>query len=210
MGESLFQYLLGQVQLLKTAPKFCAAIFVSGLLVAWFAHSLLTQSQLASLDSLLKLRDAQLEDYREQLNGATPDQARKQIEMLANKISQMAPPRLTAAQKRALAAELGKEKGAITVGYDMAAPQLRGLFVDLIDTATSSGWSVNYSELLGIKNFPVSGVSLMVEDPNKLTPAETSLVRALQAAGLDFEMSVVNSDMKPPPVLILTQKVATE
>lgn len=147
--------------------------------------------QLATVGSLndrLKLKDDQIADYKEKLNGATPDEAKKRIEALEIQLKALSPRRLSEKDKRIIIDAVKGTRGIISITQDMAAPDAKGMSADLAYAFQSAGWGVELPMVMGPSNVPPSGLGLRVRDPNNLRPLEQSVRSALQAAGVSFDI----------------------
>ena len=174
---------------------FLTALIVSWIAIGWLARAKF-RTRIDNLQSLADLRGAQLQDYRDKLNGASADQAKARMEALEarlddvlSQVASLAPRTLTDRQRRAALAVLDRFRGSrINLLCDAAAPDVKRLADALTATFHGAAWHVETGIVLDIANSPVSGVGLLVPDPARLTSPQQSIAEALRDAGLAFDV----------------------
>jgi hypothetical protein len=126
----------------------------------WKAISWAYKSRLESAKGQIELQDRQLQAYKENLQGASPDEAKRRIEALEHQVKALLPRRLTEEQKRLLTENM-KPLGAgrvIIVGYDMACSDGRTYANEFRHLFRTSNWVVHDMMAGGISNVPQSGL----------------------------------------------------
>jgi hypothetical protein len=143
--DDLRKSLLDQWQVIAGAP----AIFIMAILLVavaiWIALRWAYGTRLHNKDALIDLQVAQLNDYKDKLSGASPDQAKARIEALETQVQQLAPRSLNEVQSSsisAVAARMGAHR--IYVGSDMACPDGNRFARQLGHAFQNAGWSVDY------------------------------------------------------------------
>jgi hypothetical protein len=172
-----------------------AALIALGIVILWLARWRF-RTRIETLRSLADLREAQLQDYKDKLNGASSDQARARMDALESRlfevlaqVASLAPRNLTDQQRRAALAVLDRFRGCrIKILSDAAAPDVKRLADALIATFNGAAWHVETGIVLEIANAPASGVALLVPDPARLTSPQRSIAEALRDAGLAFDL----------------------
>ena len=173
-----------------------AALILSWMLILWVFRRLF-QNRIDNLQSLTDLREAQLQDYKDKLNGASPDQAKARMDALESRlfevlsqVAALAPRTLTDQQRRAALAVLDRFRGSrIKILSDAAAPDVKRLADALTATFNGAAWHVETGIVLEIANAPPTGIALLVPDPARLTPPQKSIAEALRDAGLAFDLT---------------------
>ncbi|MBB6488361.1 hypothetical protein [Rhizobium lusitanum] len=187
--------------IVKRAPRSVIMLVCAASALAFAVTRYLDSVELSSAKALVELKDAMIADYKDKLSGATPIEAKKRIDALETKLKLLDVRRLSPAQISAITNKLKNQKGNLDIAQDMGSPQLRGLVADFSVAANNAGWTTSQSELMGLRDFPPSGVSLVVNDSSALSPTETVVKAALEAAGVPFDV-VNGSGLK----LVLTVK----
>jgi hypothetical protein len=171
-------------------------LIVSWIVILWLARWR-CRSRIENLQTLTDLREAQLQDYKDKLNGASPDQARTRMEALESRlfevlsqVASLAPRTLTDRQRRAALAALDRFRGSrIKILSDAAAPDVKPLADALTATFNGAAWHVETGIALEAADSPPTGIALLVPDPARLTPPQQSIAEALRDAGLAFDLS---------------------
>jgi hypothetical protein len=175
---------------------FLAALIVSWIVIGWLARRRF-RNRIDNLQNLTRLREAQLQDYKDKLNGASPDQAKARMDALEarlfevlSQVASLAPRTLTDQQRREALAVLDRFRGSrIKILSDAAAPDVKRLADALTATFNGAAWHVETGIVLEIANAPPTGVALLVPDPVRLTPPQQSIAEALRNAGLAFDLT---------------------
>jgi hypothetical protein len=108
----------------------------------WLVFSFSYGQILASKDAQIQLQDRQITDYKEKLQGATPDQAKARIDDLENRLKRVEPRGLTDEQKRAFIQSARVPAGSgyqVSVTHEGRLPRLSGLFGGLWKIAKRCG-----------------------------------------------------------------------
>jgi hypothetical protein len=172
-----------------------AALIVTAIVIGWLARWRY-RNRIDNLQSLTNLREAQLQDYKDKLNGASPDQAKARMDALESRlfevlaqVAALAPRTLTDQQRRAALAVLDRFRGSrIKILTDAAAPDVKRLADALAATFNGAAWHVETGIVLDFADAPPTGVALLVPDPARLTPPQQSIAEALRDAGLAFDL----------------------
>jgi hypothetical protein len=190
------QTIWNQFEAAARAPiPLLAAAIVVWIVIRWHARGQFRR-RIDNLQSLANLREAQLQDYKDKLNGASSDQAKARMDALESRLDEvlsqvaaLAPRTLTDQQRRAALAVLDRFRGSrIRIVCDAAAPDVKRLAEALTATFNGAAWHVETGIVLEIANSPATGVALLVPDPLRLTPPQQSIAEALRDAGLAFDL----------------------
>jgi hypothetical protein len=167
--------------------SFLAAIAVIAIVIFafmnWWHGGTIT-----TLEQRLKLKEDQLEDYKNKLDGRTPDEAKARLDALETRLSNIEPRRLNDTQINELSLAVSKIKGQIAIAHDMAAPESRHLAGALVRAFGNGGWKVETPQVAGISNAPSGGIALRVPDRANLSEAQDAVLGALKAIGLQVEV----------------------
>jgi hypothetical protein len=185
--------LLEQWAVVTAAPiPFAVAVVIAAGLI-WLAVGWSYSAVLSSKNAQIELQDRQLSDYKQKLDGATPDQAKARIDALEAsleaRLAAVEPRRLTATQRAAMIARLSPPAGttpAITIVGEASGdgPQYAADFVSVFHSV--GGWKVGEGTAMGIGNRPATGIALQVTNMN--SPEASSVANALRAANIDFDV----------------------
>lgn len=167
--------------------------------VAWVALSWQYSGQITNLQSRLTLKDDQIFDYKEKLNGATPTEAKQRLDTLEAQVRGLTPRRLTEDQKQKIAAALKKGKrGVIEIQQDMAVADSRAYRGDFAQIFEGVGWQTILPGIMGPSISPPTGLAMEVANPGALSPAETLIQNALTSAGVEFDV-IANTRLSSLP-----------
>jgi hypothetical protein len=197
MLEEIAKHLLGESKVIAAAPvAFSAAVLMATALttvIAWVAFRWAYGARLENKDSLITLRNAQLDDYREKLVGASPEEAKDRINALEAQLQQLAsdfaPRTLTEAQLVSLRDRIrtiGPHR--ISVVHDLSVPDGRHLAEIFARVFTNAGWTVHMPAMLGSGISPASGVALLVGNPEALSPVEGAVAQILRDIKVGFDI----------------------
>src|ERR1039457_1417985 len=121
--ESLLKYVVGEMSVIAHAP----ATFVAALLILagciWWAMEWRYGGVIANRDAKLSSARTQRDEYKEKLQGATPDQAKARIDTLEARLANIEPRRLSTERRAMLADKLRLPPNtsyAIAIGAEAA------------------------------------------------------------------------------------------
>lgn len=187
--EALFQYLATEWQVIKAAP----VIFLTGatliaiavfIVVNWFYRG-----RLDTLDSRLKLKDDLLIDYQRKLSGATPDEAKAQLDKLQSQLNALMPRQLTPDQMRGLGDAAGRLKASVYLQYDLSCSDGAHYREQLAEIFDKAGWQVHVGQIGAPPIRAPSGLGLFVNDP--VTTEQAAMREVLRDAKIEFDQLVV-------------------
>lgn len=213
--EDFIKHMTGEwKEILAGAPvSFCIAVVVAGGLI-WGVVNWRYSSIIENYESRLKLKDEQLSDYKEKLNGATPAEAKARLDTLEQQVKSLLPRRLSGEQAQAIKNEINSSRFAVAIIHDAAAADVKMLAGDFALTFQSSGWAVTTPIAMGLGNAPPSGVAVRVQNPSSLRPAEQAVKRAFENAKIPFDLQgglsgvPANFQMSNPDVeIVLTSRL---
>jgi hypothetical protein len=170
-----------------------AVLGVAGLV--WQVVSWSYAGRLSNAESELRLKNSQLDDYRDKLKGATPEEAKARIDALAADVSYL--------QKHALPRTLSEsrlrdiETAARAAGFSTIAILYKELGFDTARLAEvlrsafdAAGWGGITAPLsTGMMRYPGNGaLAILVRDLDSQSRAEQAVVEGFTRSGLDFEV----------------------
>jgi hypothetical protein len=191
-------------------PTF-AVILVLMVGAVWIVVNWSYSTILASKTGQIELQDRQLADYREKLQGATPDQAKARIDNLEARLRRMeqaGPRSLTAEQRQAITQNARVPVGtryALTITSEGGCPDCPVYAAAFERALRDAGWGVQNGMVMGPAQRPVRGIGLMVPDPANLSVEAATLQRALRASQIDVELMQHPGPPMPgmPPIDLL-------
>lgn len=157
-----------------------AAIFVA------IGYAFATRLTAARLD----LAEARVADYKDKLEGRTPEEAAKQIADLSRRLSALEPLSLSQDTQNAMSDVLRTSFSHITIVHDMASPENRTLVSQLVSVFSQAGWNVQAGASIGLgtDNRPPSGIGVRVGIGKSIISGEEETRKALKIAGLKFDI----------------------
>jgi len=157
----------------------------------WLVFSFSYGQILASKDAQIQLQDRQITDYKEKLQGATPDQAKARIDDLENRLKRFEPRGLTDEQKRAFIQSARVPAGSgyqVSVTHEGGCPDCPVYSAAFGRLLSDAGWRITGGMVMGPNQRPATGLALMVPNVTDLTVEAATLEGALRAAKIDFEL----------------------
>ena len=154
--------------------------------------------RLADAESTEKLLERQVQEYKDKLSGASPDEARARFAALEERIAELTPPCLTAKQRDAIARGLSGIGGILTVVEDLSASKpVRRLTHEIRAAVSAGGWSAGTGQIIAPLNRPPAALTLYVsEEPN---PYRDRVISAFSEAGLELGIArpdiIINGTM---------------
>jgi hypothetical protein len=178
-----------QIVMVWRAPvPFLALAIAIWFLVRWH-FSGAYQTRLANAESTKELLERQLQEYRDKLSGASPDEAKARLDALESRIDALGPRRLSSEQRNLISAALDKFAGSyVVITQDMAVADARSLSQDIAAAFNAARWKVSTSMVMGLGNPPLSGVAVRVGNPESLSAPQEAIIFALKEAGLEFDI----------------------
>jgi hypothetical protein len=174
--------------LIRANPATFAGIVVSIFVVAWLGVNYLYSVQLTNKDETIKLLDRQVADYKDKLQGATPDQAKARIDELEKRLVRLEPRGFTGDQRKILIERARNDKHyMLTISSEAGCPDCAIYAASLEDALKQAGWTVHNTLVMGVPQRPASGIAMNIPGPNNRDDA--MLLRdALHAAHIDVEV----------------------
>jgi hypothetical protein len=185
----LVEKFVAQLAIVQTVwLPFLVAVLVVGILV-WRAVDYAYSTRLSNADSTKELLERQLQEYRDKLSGATPDEARARMDALEARFEAIEPRKITAEQRQKMAPILDRHKGAcVVIASDASSTDAGILSRGLVAVFGASAWQISTPMVMGLGNPPASGIGLGVQDTSSLTVEESAVAEALKAAGLEYDL----------------------
>ncbi len=132
----------------------------------------------------LSLAEDRVTDYKEKLEGKSPDEAHAQIAQLRQEVEALAAYGLSNEAQQRLRDALANASGDIRILRTAEASDADRLYRQTVTIFRAAGFKVHFYAIMGLQNPPDSGVMLAhwAESDQKLV---SILRHALQVAGLD-------------------------
>ena len=176
---------------------FLTTILASGWLI-WLVVKHTFDTRLANADSTKQLLERQLQEYRDKLSGASPDEARARMDALEARLDAMGPRKLPPEKRQLMVPILGEFGGSsASIAYDAGASDAQVFTKHLAAAFTAAGWQVQLPMVVGIGSPPPTGIGVSVSNAAQLSPHENAACQALRAAGLEFDLQVAPKRWHP-------------
>jgi hypothetical protein len=206
--ESIIKYVVGELSTIAHAPvAFIAAILILGT-AAWWALDWRYSGIIANRDAELSSAKVQRDDYKDKLQGATPDQAKARIDALEARLANVEPRRLNNEQRTKLIEKLRLPPNIsykIAIGAKASGDSLQ-YQADIVGSFAAAGnWIVNEYQAMGIGSRPPSGFVVRFGDLNNPPPEAAIVVGALRAAAIQFDIQSFKSPNAPVDLFICTK-----
>jgi hypothetical protein len=187
MFEWIKTYFLEEWDVLTSAPfTFLLATIVTGSLI-WLAMRWRYEGIIDTLKSRLAAKDDKITDYKEKLEGASPDEAKAVIDALEKRLEKLEPRKLDRACGAKMVGILKAHAGKVDIAQDMQSADARLLAIALADVFSEAGWTVQSPAVLGPSNPPVEGIAVTVRDIEDLSEQDKAIFAAMEACGHPFD-----------------------
>jgi hypothetical protein len=199
-------YLLRELRALRRAPLTLGAAVLAfaliGLGLVW---------QFRQETTALR---QQLAQYRDKLGGASPDEAKTALDVLTDEVTalqaQLKPRRVDARQRQIITERLKIPTGTqyfLAIVHEGGCWDCPQFAADFDDTFRSiSGLLVSNRVTMGLTQRPPRGLAVVVSDPLHPSAQETTLLQALQGAGIEFDLQGARSPLDKGLQLLLAAK----
>jgi hypothetical protein len=157
----------------------------------WVAVNWSYSSILAGKNTQLETQDRQIADYKEKLGGATPDQAKAQIDALEARLTNVEPRRLTQEQRISLATHLRPPWGtsySISISSEASGDSTQFAADFSFTFRTAGNWAIREASVMGLGNRPPHGIAVQFADLNQPPPEAVVLMNALRIVGIQFDI----------------------
>ncbi|MGV3553207.1 hypothetical protein [Rhizobium sp.] len=157
----------------------------------------------------LALAEARVSDYKDKLEGKSPDEAQAQLAQLREEVSALAAYGLSKGSQQKLSESLSGISGSVRILKTTDASDADRLYRQVVSIFRAAGLNVTSHAIMGLDDAPDSGVTLVHWSGTDEKLVE-GVRRALQAAGFgatelvdpkgfadDTELSIVFSSRDP-------------
>ncbi|UYO46993.1 hypothetical protein KQX64_12945 [Rhodopseudomonas palustris] len=156
--------------------------------IVYFVVAGQLNGQIAVLKERLSLAEAQRDDYKTKLSGASPDEARARLDKLEALLASVLPRKLTPDQLATMSKIIGPIVGSVRINNDASSSD-GAAFANAFRTFfAGQGWHVQAGIVMGPGLVSKSGVGISLVNGQSPTPAEAALLKALSAAGILFDI----------------------
>ncbi|MHA6691585.1 hypothetical protein [Devosia sp. A449] len=152
----------------------CAALFLG---IGFAVSSRLTSERLA-------LAEDRVTDYKEKLEGKSPEEAAQLIGALEKRLSAIEPLTLSGRQMDELAVALSKAPATVDVVHDGISAGSKKLHGQLMAVFQKSGWAVDQGMIVGMGMQPKSAIAIFARNG---TPGLQTMISTFHEVGLQFE-----------------------
>lgn len=212
--DELGSWFAHELEMISQAPVFFLTAVAAVGFAIWKVIEWHFQTRLENAASTNKLLEDRLQDYKDKLSGATPEEARARMDALEARIEALGPRRIDGNHRREMIPHLDPFRGtAILIASDGSSADAAGMKGGVSAAFGMAGWVVTNSTVIGLGNPPRSGIGLTVEDPANLTPPQHAIVSAFRAANvpIDIQRGVLagrgRPDQPPPAAeIVLTTR----
>ncbi|HEX2215611.1 MAG TPA: hypothetical protein VHG27_02780 [Xanthobacteraceae bacterium] len=203
-----------EARAVASAPILSAIALALSLAIIWGIVHWSYGAALENRDNHIAQLERRVSEYRDKLNGATPDEAKKRIEGLETEITtlrvRLQPRRLTPVQRQAIIDRSrlpsGATPNALTVSHEEKCSDCAQFAADLIEALrTAEGFVLETGIVAGLSRRPRYGLAIRVPQPLRPPPEAVMLQQALRSAGVAFDVIAGATD--PPLELLVTERI---
>lgn len=209
--------ILEQVAVIRTAPIPFGMVTIAIFGIVWVAVNWSYSSVLASKSSQIELLDRQIADYKDKLNGASPSDAKAQIDALEARVSRVEPRQLSFEQKKTIVENVMLPAGssyALSIESDIRCQDCNQYAGEFLEIFSEAHWTIRAPMVERPSTKSPKGIAVLSPDPRNPLPAASALIRALKAADIPFDLmpgSYIIFDLQgmptPIPAIAITAKV---
>lgn len=176
--------------------------FIAAVLLSWFVIWKIIRrefaNRLADAASRLELAEARVGDYERKLSGASPDEARAEIQALQEAVRRLQPRQLTGNDLAAITHAAQAAPSSVTISCDMAYAAGQRMAAQMQRAFAAAGWQVSGGIIGGPGFLPPEGLAVSLSSANERTPSEQALCAALEAASLRYAVRLRSPDPHTP------------
>ena len=165
-------------------------------------------AQISSLSHTIDFVERQRDDYKEKLNGATPEEAKAKIADLERRILILEPRRLTPQQREIIQKVLASSRGqnhALAIVHDMSCSDCNIYADEIGDTIKSyPGYTVHDFSVMSPAVKSPKGVAILSPREPTIEPANAALdptteliVQSFSQAGIPFDVFRTGKALNP-------------
>jgi hypothetical protein len=207
MLDRILRYFMWELRAITRAPvTFGAAVLVMTVVISW--------AVIWSFRQETTLLRQQISEYKDKLDGASPDEAKTALDALADEVTalqaRLKPRRVTSYQRQIIADRLKVPTGAqyaLAIVHEGGCWDCPQYAADFDGTFRSiPGWLVSNRVIMGLVQRPPHGLAVVIADPLHPSPQESVLLQALQAAGIEFDLQGAQPTLDKGLQLLLAAK----
>ena len=202
-----------EARAIASAPILVGAGIVLLTALIWGCMHWSYQGLLSGKDAHIVSLDCRLADYRDHLNGASPEEARRRIDALEVEVKtlhiRLTPRRLTGAQREAISDRSRRPSGtpsrSIIITAQDSCSDCKAFASEIAEALRiADNWTVTSQLLTDLGGRPSSGLGIRVAEPTRPPPEAVVLQQALRSAGLAFSM--LRADTSSGVELLVTER----
>ena len=185
---------LEEIKVIRHASLiFITALLVVGGLLAygiWQAMDWRYSGVIANMNAELSSARTQRDEYKEKLQGASPDQAKARLDDLEARIRRWEPRNLSPEQRAQIAKFVQVPAGftyMVSIGTDMNCYDCHQYATDFHSVLADAHWAIQSVLVARIQGSSPKGLAVATPDPASPLPEAIALEHALTAAGIPFE-----------------------
>lgn len=148
----------------------------------------LASEKMQSMTEAKKLAEDRVADYKEKLQGASPDQAQEKIHSLEARVLALEPIKLTDEQLGLISDILKKNKSYVVFELDTSCPEKKILNRQLAKVFSDAGWDVSCASVMGVSATPKSGIGIGYMLNSAYISGYEEVLEAFKRAGISCDI----------------------
>jgi hypothetical protein len=186
-----------EARAISSAPILLGSIIILLIVLTWGFTHWAYWGLISARNSHIASLERRVADYRNNLNGASPEEARQRMEALELEVKtlhiRLSPRRLTPVQRQAIADRSRRPAGTpsrnITVTVQESCSDCKAFAAEIAEALHfADNWTVTSQPLTDSAARPPSGLGIRVTEPTRPPPEAVVLQQAFRSAGLAFSM----------------------
>jgi hypothetical protein len=176
---------------IRGAPWSLATISLIILGVVWFFVAQINSATISGKDATIETQKAQIDSYKEKLNGASPDEAKARIDGLEARLARIEPRQLSDVQLARMSEVIKTAFGHydIFIDKDMVCADCGEYASQIANLLPRDQWSIRMRMVGGPSQASPKGLAVVTPDPLHPSAEAAVLIRALTAAGIPFDVN---------------------
>ncbi len=186
-----------EARAVAAAPVLLAIVILVAIGVIWGTVYLSYRQIITNKDAYIASLSRRVADYRDKLGGASPEEAKQQLDALRNEVAtlrlRLQPRRLTTMQRQQIIDRsllpAGAQPRPLTVIHQRDCTDCAAFAAELADALQAAGgWIVSTESIPNPNQRPRAALAIRVPDALRPPPEAKTLQQALLFAGLPFAM----------------------
>ena len=193
----LWNILVKEWPTLQGATVSVVTIAIAATVFGWVSGRFMYGQRIEGLKEALGNADRKIAEYKDKLNGATPEEVKARIDTLEAQLHGLKPAELSQTQVEAFRAAIKKAApGGVTVARIMGGGDTSRIPKQIRTVFTECGWTVSDAMIVGVPEPSPNGITLHISPIPEFLPLSLVVKDALEAAKIP--VAIYKRDERSP------------